>query len=1281
MAGRVCLIHAVVLTGFFSLFVAIAEWLPAAGKVNHFQIYLGTGFVAVNTLWLFFFARAQALKLEMESAARKKYEEALRSNQALHDSVVTTISEGVVFQTASGEIIKVNSAAEKIQGLSAAQMIGRTATDQQGGAIYEDGRPFPGELHPAMVSLRTGQPMSNVVMGICRPDGTPVWISVNSKPVTATEGGKPHAVITTFQDITERKQAEEALQSSLARLVRQEMGLIALNKKEYLRDGDLLTSLRRITEVAGRTLGVARVSVWRFNEDRSAIRCVDLYELDAGRHSAGLELAVADYPAYFQSLAERDVIVADDACRDQATSEFAENYLKPLGITSMMDAPIQVKGMLDGVVCHEHVGPLRRWTSDERAFAVAMATATALALEEWERKRVESAFRQSQQAYAALVNTVDGIVWEADAETFRFLFVSQMAERLLGYPVEAWLNEPNFWRDHLHPEDRDWAVSYCVESVKLGEDHDFCYRMIAADGRVVWLHDLVSVTTQSNGGLVLRGIMVDITESKRGEEALKLFRALIDRANDVIEVIDPVTGHFLDVNEKACQSHGYSREEYLSLSLSEIEVKLNVTDPVAWRNHVEDVRQTGFKIIEGEHRRKDGSTFPVEINVTYIHLNRDYLVAVVRDITERRVAEQRLAEEQARFKLIFDTIPIGIAFHTVHPDGTFTRNINNAHLRICGLTRDQHDEPDVYKRISHPDDMVVQRQFMSRVMAGQIKQFSLEKRYLHPDGRIVWVKFSYQRETYPDGTSEELTTVVDITDRRQAETALRDSEQRFRQVTENIDEVFWLTNTAKTEMIYISPAYERIWERTCESLYASPLSWVEAIQDEDRQRVADAALTLQVKGEYDLEYRIRRPDGTVRWIHDRAFPIRDTSGVVCRIAGIAEDITSRRQLEEQLRQSQKMEAIGQLAGGVAHDFNNILAVIELQTALLQTEPDLPDRHRDMAEEIKTAAQRAANLTRQLLLFGRKQALQLRDIDLNETVTDIARMLQRLLGEAVQMQFIFCPRRLLIHADAGMMDQILLNLTVNARDAMSGGGRVTIETSEAEFDQSDLTPGSKIRPGSFVCVSVTDTGSGIPPEILPRIFEPFFSTKDVGKGTGLGLATVFGIVQQHHGWITVHSKVGQGTTFQIYFPRLTRTGAKTGVRSSLGQIAGGSETILVVEDDPSLRTAMRTVLSRLGYRILEASTGVAGWEIWSQNRGEIHLMITDMVMPGGMSGRELAEKILSQDPELKVVYVSGYSPETASKSFRMEEGVNFLTKPFEARKLAQTVRNCLDGTAI
>ena len=389
------------------------------------------------------------------------------------------------------------------------------------------------------------------------------------------------------------------------------------------------------------------------------------------------------------------------------------------------------------------------------------------------------------------------------------------------------------------------------------------------------------------------------------------------------------------------------------------------------------------------------------------------------------------------------------------------------------------------------------------------------------------------------------------------------------------------------------------------------------------------------------------------------------------------DVTAQRRLEEQLRQSQKMEAIGQLAGGVAHDFNNILTVIHGHASLLLAS-GLDDTGARSAQQITQAAERAAGLTRQLLTFSRRQLIQPKQLDMNKIVGNMTDMLGRLLGEDIALQLNYAQSPATVEADAGMMEQVLLNLAVNARDAMPRGGQLGVRISIVDVNEDHVPRHPEARTGTFVCVSKSDTGCGIPPENLPRIFEPFFTTKEIGKGTGLGLATVYGIVKQHQGWIEVESDVGKGTTSAFTFPTSALTQPEAEKPTTQIHRRGGNETILLVEDENPVRELVARILEKYGYKILQAGTGAEAVEVWAGTQGKIALLLTDLVMPGSMNGRELAETLWAEQPDLKVIFTSGYSADIVGKDFKLESDTNFLQKPYHPQTLALTVRRCLDG---
>jgi len=385
-------------------------------------------------------------------------------------------------------------------------------------------------------------------------------------------------------------------------------------------------------------------------------------------------------------------------------------------------------------------------------------------------------------------------------------------------------------------------------------------------------------------------------------------------------------------------------------------------------------------------------------------------------------------------------------------------------------------------------------------------------------------------------------------------------------------------------------------------------------------------------------------------------------------------------LSEQLRQSQKMEAIGQLAGGVAHDFNNILTTIMMQAELASMADAPVEERRELLQEIKAAAERAASLTGQLLAFSRRQVIQPRATDLNQIVGSLGKMVQRIVGEDVRLRLRLSPTPVAARVDQGMIDQVLLNLVVNSRDAMPEGGRLVIETGERTLSEAEAQRILDASPGEYAWIRVADTGCGIAPEQLARIFEPFFTTKEPGKGTGLGLATVFGIVKQHGGFVQVRSRVGVGTTVEVHLPSVDGIQAEAPVPVPPEPGTGGSETILAVEDEHAVRRLIRRVLEGRGYRVLEAESGVDALHVWEKHAGEVDLLLTDMVMPEGVGGRDLAGRLQTERPGLRVIFTSGYSAEIAGRELSLLEGQNFLQKPFSPQRLLDAVRRALDAVS-
>jgi signal transduction histidine kinase len=431
--------------------------------------------------------------------------------------------------------------------------------------------------------------------------------------------------------------------------------------------------------------------------------------------------------------------------------------------------------------------------------------------------------------------------------------------------------------------------------------------------------------------------------------------------------------------------------------------------------------------------------------------------------------------------------------------------------------------------------------------------------------------------------------------------------------------------------------------------------------------------TCLATGQNRLHIETRPANRVLSWSF---YPIMPSQVVHCYV----EDITDRLILEEQFRQAQKMESVGQLAAGVAHDFNNILTIIQGHSGLLMSRSNLSPGMTTSIQAIAFAAERATNLTRQLLMFSRKEVIQPKQLDMKNVVDHMSKMLQRLLGETITLQCTSSPNLPTVLGDTGMMEQILMNLAVNARDAMTKGGTLVVHTAPVTITEDYVRAHPDARTGLFICLQVQDTGCGMDSATMKRIFEPFFTTKEAGKGTGLGLATVYGIVKQHSGWIEVNSRVGKGTTFKLFFPATPKqVEAPAAVNGHVdGELRGGFETVLVVEDEPVLRDLAQLILQDCGYKVLEASSGVEALTVWQQHSGNVDLLLTDMIMPDGLSGKDLAESLLAQKPKLKVIFSSGYNVDDIGIDPGMKTGSRFLQKPYSRTKLAKAVRESLDS---
>ena len=505
---------------------------------------------------------------------------------------------------------------------------------------------------------------------------------------------------------------------------------------------------------------------------------------------------------------------------------------------------------------------------------------------------------------------------------------------------------------------------------------------------------------------------------------------------------------------------------------------------------------------------------------------------------------------------------------------------------------------------------------------------------------------------------------------------LIEGEELFRLITENAADMIAVVD-AEGHRLYNSPAYERVLGYSAEELRRT--SSLEQVHPDDRLLVQDAAKEALTTGVgRRIEYRMRHKDGSWCTLESTASTILNSNGKVEKLVIVNSDITGRRRLEQQFQQAQKMEAVGRLSGGVAHDFNNLLGVIIGYGEILEEAIKNGDPLRDSVDEILRAGRQAAGLTRQLLAFSRQQVLEPKVIDLNVVITEVEKMLRRLIGEDIELTAVLQPGLGRVKADQGQIEQVILNMAVNARDAMPHGGKLTLQTANVEIDEvfAHSSP-YPIQSGPYVCLIVTDTGVGMDAATQAQVFEPFFTTKEKGKGTGLGLSMVYGVVKQSGGHVNVYSEPNVGTAFKVYLPSVPETITPERPRANLNTSLRGTETVLLVEDDDGLRTLTRSLLERSGYTVLVAKEGNQALQTSQQHKATVHLLLTDVVMPG-ISGPVLAQQITRQRPEIKVMYMSGYTGKTVAGHAVLEPGSFFLMKPFTRDSLTSKVREALDS---
>jgi two-component system, cell cycle sensor histidine kinase and response regulator CckA len=973
-----------------------------------------------------------------------------------------------------------------------------------------------------------------------------------------------------------------------------------------------------------------------------------------------------------------------------------------------------------------------------------------------ERERAEAKLRKSEERFRQVVESAGEWVWEVDASGL-YTYASPVVEKILGHKPEDLVGKRHFY-DLFHPEDQGALKTVAMGALAAKQPlQGLVNRNLHRDGRTIWISTNGFPILDAGGNLQgYRGADRDITERKRVErhqdlltEVLELFAESSDLAAVIPRILAAVKRETsADEVGMRLRAGGdlphYSQDDFPSdftITESTLVIRTgdgaicrgkdgsvclagtcclvrsgeaNPDDPLLtaagswWANDTaplleliaeEDPRlnprnrciradfhsmalipiraKTGIVgVLQLTYRLKDALTL-AEVNFF------EGICGVLGVALERKRAEEALAESERRLRAVFEQAAVGVA---VIDTRTFRfKYANPKYCEIAGLTAEAITQTN-FLAITHPDDREENLIYNQRLRDGEIQDFSMEKRYVRPDGSVVWVNLWASRLWDAGDTPlEHIAIIEDITERKRAEEALRKSETRLRAVLDvtpfpsalvdvkgqNIG--FW-SHSALTLFGHTAPAASEWYQLA----YPDPDYRREAIA---RWNTAEEQARLSGQVVNAGEYRVTCHDGSARVCELYAAFLEEMLVVTFN------DITERKRAEEentqlqfQLAQTQKMESIGRLAGGVAHDFNNLLTVIMGYSSVALRDLMRGEPTSKPLLEIRKAAEKASELTRQLLTLGRTQVLQPKNLDLNSVIADSGTILRRMIGEDIQLVIAAGSELGLVRADSGQINQILMNLAVNSRDAMPEGGTLVIETANVELDEAfvRLNPGTSA--GSYVMLSVRDNGAGMDRETQARAFEPFFTTKEVGKGRGLGLSTVYGIVKYSGGYITAHSETGHGTEFKIYLPRVEKAAEEAEPPEDVA-VLGGGENVLVVEDQAEVREFVADALRMCGYRAIEASNGDDALSICE--REDVSLLLTDVVMPG-LNGWELAERLVRLRPGVKVLFMSGHIGDIIVCQEILEKGANFIAKPFSPEQLAIKVRAVLaeaDGESL
>lgn len=849
------------------------------------------------------------------------------------------------------------------------------------------------------------------------------------------------------------------------------------------------------------------------------------------------------------------------------------------------------------------------------------------------------------------------------------------------------IKTPNFggtlkdFKRLMHPEDAESVLNKIKTAIANRTVFSIEFRIISSQNKILWLSQRGIAEYDAEGNaLRMTGVILDVTKRKQLEQNLRAsearFRALSENTIAGVTLCDE-SGKLLYVNDAYLKIVGYTREDFERGNLNWHDLTAPEFDELD-RNAITEARVNGIsEQYKKEYIRKDGIRIPVLLGIALSEVDGgEHFISAILDMSKRNKAEKALRESEENFRALTEA--------TTHIVWTSVNNRGDDRFvewwkELTGQNYEEAKEMG-WTDVLHPDDKEpVTKEWLAAVenksvfnTVYRVRTVSGEYRFYAIRGVPVFDAGGEFRQW--------IGAVSDITVRKRGEEKVQQSERRFRSLVSAAAQIVWtadangLMQTAHLPNGEPFPMKEETVVR----------EWNSRLHPNDKNRaIEELTEAVRQKTKFKSEYRLLHDDGAFHYYISRGTPVYEKNGAICEWVGTLTDVNEGkvaeeklRESEDQLRQGQRLESVGRLAGGIAHDFNNMLTAINGYSDLVLRRLSADDPLRPNIEEIKKAGERSATLTQQLLAFSRRQMLQPKVLDLNNVISDTAVMLERLIGEDIALITKLSPDISRVEADPGQLSQVLLNLVVNSRDAMPDGGTITIETKDVCLKQENIGQYEWARPGDFVLLKISDSGVGIDSETLQHIFEPFYTTKEIGKGTGLGLATVYGIIKQSGGSIWVSSEIGEGTTFEIYLPQVFENKDLTEDLQPADQLPNGTELILLVEDEQRVRDLTRKLLEFCGYTIIEAKNGIEALKICDESSDKIDLVMTDVVMPQ-MGGRELAGRIAAQYPHIKILFTSGYADDLIVKHDVNEANTDFIQKPFTLETLALKVRKVLD----